>query len=188
METVSEEWRQVKGYEGLYEVSNLGNIKSIARIVQRSHGIPRKVRERLLKVAKTPKGYCFVNLYCGGQRAQRYVHQIVAEAFIGGCPHNSEVNHKDTDKSNNAASNLEYITHAENMAHAKQAGAINFVGERNPSAVGTAESIRLGYAMVLHGATYVEAGKAVGLKPETLASACRGVNWKCLNLKPLRKI
>jgi hypothetical protein len=102
MSSVTTFWKFVEGYEGIYQVSDQGQVRSVARIVDRSHGIPRRVRERLLVPGLTPKGYHAVSLYKGGRRVQ---------AFCGESANGREINHRDGDKSNNRRSNLEYATH-----------------------------------------------------------------------------
>ena len=106
---LTEEWRDIEGYEGLYQVSNLGRVKSLARVVMRSDGKPNTVNEKILKDGIT-KGYCAVVL-CKDRKKKMYkVHRLVAMAFLSN-PHNlPEVNHKDENKKNNRVDNLEWCT------------------------------------------------------------------------------
>lgn len=184
MESVIEEWRTIQENES-YEVSNLGRVKSKERIVPRTTS-PRRVRERILAIAKTPKGYCFVNLYCEGKSAQRYVHHLVATAFIGSRG-DMEVNHKNGEKSDNRPQNLEYVSRAENMSHARASGLIDICGEKNARSKYTKEQIRHGYSLVESGMEYALAASIAGVNQDALEAACRGVNWKCLELKPIRR-
>lgn len=113
---MEEIWRDIKGYEGLYQVSNLGHVKSICRSYSKS--LDRTtIRIRILKYALTTKGYCQLNL-CNekGQKPFR-IHRLVAEAFIPN-PHNlPQVNHKDEDKTNNRADNLEWCDNKYNCTY-----------------------------------------------------------------------
>lgn len=106
---MTEEWREIEGYEGLYQVSNLGRVKSLFRVVMRSDGKPNTVNEKILKNGMT-KGYCAVVL-CKDRKKKMYkVHRLVAMAFLSN-PHNlPEVNHKDENKKNNHVDNLEWCT------------------------------------------------------------------------------
>jgi Mor family transcriptional regulator len=115
-----EYWRSIPGYEGKYEISNLGNVKSLDRIVKTKKGT-RKYKGRMLKLANHTGGYLVVNL-CSETRGVKinYVHKLVAEAFIG--VSNLQVNHKDLNKKNNSLSNLEYVTNFENSLHAFKCG------------------------------------------------------------------
>lgn len=96
-----EEWREVKGYEGLYEVSNYGNVRRVGRT-------------RLFTGGVNHRGYKHVVLTKSGVKSTKLLHRLVAEAFVENprkCP---EVNHRDENKLNNHADNLEWCTHLEN--------------------------------------------------------------------------
>lgn len=104
----TEIWRDVIGYEGLYQVSNLGRVKSLY------YG-----KERIMRPQKRQHGYLGVQLHGKGGHAERNfrtmsVHRLVAEAFIPNPDGLTEVNHRDEDKTNNNAENLEWISHADN--------------------------------------------------------------------------
>ncbi|WP_257540664.1 NUMOD4 motif-containing HNH endonuclease [Sphingobium sp. CFD-1] len=130
---VKEEWRPVVGREGLYEVSSLGNIRSLERTVQR-RGRQRAhlmlCQGRQLKPYTDPKGYLRVGI---GKKGSRLLHQIVCEAFHGRRPPGHEVAHIDGDRCNPSASNLRWATHRENMADREMHGT-KTAGERHPQA------------------------------------------------------
>lgn len=107
--TQNEEWRDVPGYEGRYQVSGAGRMRGI-------------ISGRTLKPQLQNSGYYVVHLSNGKRRDRtvRLVHRLVLAAFVG--PSEKDVNHLDGDKTNNARSNLEYVTRAENAAHAVAAG------------------------------------------------------------------
>lgn len=104
-----EQWKSIKGYEGCYEVSNLGRVKSIKRYVRKHNGI-RTVKERVLKQCYDEDGYKRVSLSSGNHRTTKLVHRLVAEAFIENPFNYPQINHKDENKENNCISNLEYCT------------------------------------------------------------------------------
>lgn len=110
---MSEEWRAILG--GTYEVSSVGNVRR-ATAGRRTHA-GRTVKPILMKI-----GYLVVGPVVNGKNKKFYVHELVALAFIGPRPEGLSINHKDGDKTNNVVANLEYVTHAENMAHAAKAG------------------------------------------------------------------
>jgi hypothetical protein len=103
---MSEQWRSVVGYEGKYEVSSTGKVRSL----------PRKNRTQLkeLKPSKDGDGYPQVMLYRNGRGKTKKISVIVAEAFLGPRPDNVEVRHKDGNNTNNQVTNLEYGTKSEN--------------------------------------------------------------------------
>lgn len=106
---MKEIWKDVVGFEGAYQISNRGRIKSFKRL---------KTGKILSNVNKT--GW-YLNVVLKYKKRQRYVkiHQLVAEAFLGKRPFdNAEINHKDANKQNNCVENLEYVTRLENVIHA----------------------------------------------------------------------
>lgn len=123
-EATHEQWRDVIGYEGLYQVSSLGRVRSVARTVSRNgtRG-DLTINEMIRKAYITPKGYVRVQLSKGGKPGNHLVHVLVAEAFIGPRPSAAqEVNHGDGIKSNNRVRNLEWMTPSENQLHAYENG------------------------------------------------------------------
>lgn len=113
----NEEWKDIKDYEGLYQVSNLGRIKSLPRNRKFRHGY-YKTTEKLLKQTKLKSGYKQARLYKeNGEYKQFNVHRIVAEAFIPNPDNLTQINHKDENKSNNAIDNLEWCSQEYNLKY-----------------------------------------------------------------------
>lgn len=121
----NEIWKDVVGYEGLYQVSNLGRIKSLDRYVEYPNYIKR-INGRIMSQQDNSKGYLMVNLSLNGFTKKLYVHRLLAEAFIPNLANKVEVNHIDLNKKNNIISNLEWCTKKENMRHAHKNGAIKY--------------------------------------------------------------
>jgi hypothetical protein len=124
-ESMHEEWRDVVGYEDFYQVSSLGRVRSVARVVDRQGptGPALYVNEMMRKAHTTPKGYQRIQLRKESKPRNHLVHVLVAEAFIGPRPTEAhEVNHKDGFKSNNRHGNLEWATPSENQKHAYETG------------------------------------------------------------------
>ena len=105
-----EEWRSIEGYEGLYEVSSYGRVRSLDRYDNRNYFRKGKV----LSPGKTPNGYLVVVLSCNEKQKTITVHRLVAQAFIPNPDNLLEVNHKDEDKTNNSVDNLEWCDHSYN--------------------------------------------------------------------------
>ena len=111
---MKEIWKDIAGYDGLYQVSNLGRVKSLPRYRNAIH--PYITRERILSPRKTKNGYVKV-LLSGDTHRQYLIHRLVAEAFIPNPNNYGEINHKDEDKSNNAVNNLEWCTRSYNIRY-----------------------------------------------------------------------
>lgn len=109
-------WKDVIGYEGLYQVSSFGNVKSLSRERTTNGGLFVS-KEKLLK-AGTDCGYKKVVLTKNGVRSTKKVHRLVASAFLGDEP-NLCVNHIDSNRSNNRVENLEWVTQLQNVRHAR---------------------------------------------------------------------
>lgn len=114
---MKEIWKDIKGYENLYKVSNLGRIKSISKNTKNQHAY----QEIILKDIYDKDGYCQVNLYKNRKGKTYKVHRLVALAFLGEY-YNLEVNHKDGNKKNNCVNNLEWCSRSENTIHAYKIG------------------------------------------------------------------
>lgn len=168
--TAAEEWRPVVGWEGWYEVSNLGRVKRVA-------GGPG-VKQPILSPWLAKVGYLVVTLSHGTipTRKKRYVHQLVAEAFIGPCPPGHEVNHKDTVKLNNPAGNLEYVTSAGNTHHACENGVFPR-GETNGHSKLTEAAVQQMRSMY-PALSYRKIAALFGVECSTARSAIRGDTWK----------
>lgn len=115
-------WKDIKGYEGLYQVSNLGRLKSYQRVKA----------GKLVSLQKTKDGYLQTDLYKDKVRKAVRIHRLVAEAFIPNPDGKLEVNHKNGNKENNEVDNLEWSTKQENIDHAHDNNLYdNIIGEKH---------------------------------------------------------
>ena len=110
-----EEWRPIEGYEGLYEVSNTGRVRSLDMYVKSRYGNYRLHKGKVLSPAKDTNGYLTVILSCNGKHNSIRVHRLVAKTFISNPDNLIEVNHKDEDKTNNSVENLEWCDRKYNI-------------------------------------------------------------------------
>lgn len=108
---MNEEWRPVVGYEQWYEISSLGRLRRLFPSLGTTVGRIRKYRKIL------PNGYAQIRMNVAGRFVSKYVHQMVAEAFLGPRKEGMEVNHKDRDRANNVLSNLEWSSRLQNVRH-----------------------------------------------------------------------
>src|SRR5699024_3977580 len=103
-EQMKEIWKDIEGYEGIYQVSNLGRVK-------------RVTTGRILKSGKNRGGYLYINLCKQGVVSNKIIHRLVEQAFIPNPENKSDINHIDEDKTNNTVTNLEWTTRKENLNH-----------------------------------------------------------------------
>jgi len=107
---MSETWRPIPGYEGIYSVSNQGSVKSLDRITDRGH----RRKGKILTSITMKNGYHIVTLWRNGKQKSALVHRLVLFAFVGPQPEGMESRHKNGDKNNNSLSNLSWGTASEN--------------------------------------------------------------------------
>lgn len=117
MENDVEIWKDIIGYEGLYQISNLGNVKSLRRNI---------ILKPYLRGSRANNKYLCVDLYLNRKSNTQSIHRLVAEAFIANPNHLPEVHHKDENKLNNFVSNLEYCTQSENRLYSIKTGSIQY--------------------------------------------------------------
>jgi hypothetical protein len=132
---MEENWKDVVGFENLYEVSNLGNVRSLDRYVSGKLNSKRFQKGKNMTIQKTPKGYYSIILHKNGMAYQMLVHRLVAIAFIENKSNKDQVNHLDLNKSNNNMNNLEWCTNLENMRHSYANGGHSGFTEKQIAAV-----------------------------------------------------
>lgn len=133
------EWRAIPGYEGLYEVSNMGNVQSLSRTIKHPHGTAAH-QGRVLKQMSDGSGRRQVGLCKNGKPKQFRVHNLVLEAFIGPRPKGMVCCHNDGDASNNRLDNLRWDTQRANVADAQRHGT-QHRGERTGNSKLTNEAV-----------------------------------------------
>lgn len=126
-------WKDIKGFEGYYQISSWGRVRSLDRYVPDCFDSKRIAVGQILKPYKTKKGYLKITLYKNSKQVYKKcrVHRLVAEAFIDNPNCLPEVNHKDGNKENNSITNLEWCTGEENRKHAQMMQEKSRLGVRN---------------------------------------------------------
>lgn len=174
---MEEIWKDVEGYEGHYQVSNLGKVRSLDRKVRYKGGWVSNRRGRLLKQASMKSGYKTVNLKKGGTRHTFLVHRLVLINFKG-IILNYQVNHKDGNKENNNLTNLEWMTGSENTKHSVENN-LNCYGEKHGGSKLKESEVK----EILYGhkeMTQQEVAKIYGVAQTTISMIRTGINWKHL--------
>lgn len=121
---MKEIWKDIKGYEGLYQISNLGRVKSL--------GNEYRKKEKYLKLQYSRDGYQRLGLRKSGVAKCEYIHRLVAIAFIPNPLNKPQVNHIDGNKQNNKVNNLEWVTPFENTHHAYKNNLVPHKNEKTP--------------------------------------------------------
>lgn len=128
-------WKEIKGYEGYYSVSNKGRVKSLERVVPHDEGRGERVIKERIITNWVSNGYHNVSFSVDGKVTKHKVHRLVAAAFIPNHEDKFTVNHIDGDKTNNEVSNLEWATLSENNKHAYDTGLYTTFGENQPTSI-----------------------------------------------------
>lgn len=118
---IKEIWKPIKGYEGLYEISSLGRVKSLERYVANNGG-KYLIKERILKPTKNQYGYLYVVISKNNINKHKLIHRLVAETFISNKHSKRTINHINGIKTDNTLENLEWCTHKENIQKAWENG------------------------------------------------------------------
>lgn len=159
--------KPIAGYEGFYEVSDMGEIFSLDRITSGKHGF-QKVSGKQLKIMTHPShGYSVVNLAKKGKVKQFRVHILVAQSFIPNPENKPTVNHRSGIKSDNSVLNLEWATAQEQMTHAANKG-LTASGERNGAAKITERMALDAFNACMAGASLGEQSALLGINRNAL--------------------
>lgn len=179
---IKERWKQVFGFEGLYMVSDIGNVKSLKRYVNHSAGGKKVVNTRIMKLNNSSGGYPLVEI---GKGNVRLVHRLVAIAFIKNPEDKPCVNHKNGIKHDNRVENLEWVTYSENEKHSylklgktPNKTALGKTGLKMHNAKPVAEVCELGgVKQVFECAT--AAAKSIGTSQGRISCNARGESKTC---------
>jgi len=176
-----EEWKDIPGYEGMYQISSFGRVKSLARNMPHKTYGTWHVKERILKPfwsGEKSSQYLAVFLHSGsGNQKVFRIHRLVAENFIAKETGKDFVNHKDCDRGNNNVDNLEWVTAKENAQHAWANGRCEDVGFKKHAVVNIDTGERFASikdACLRYGVT----SRAIYQSASMENRKCRGYRWK----------
>ena len=178
MSNMKEVWKDIVGFEGLYQVSDMGKVKSLGRMCKNRFGYRYKP-ERIMSQSLLG-GYSAVGLYKNGKQTSLLVHRLVAISFIPNPENKKEVNHIDLCKTNPACNNLEWCTKQENMNHAKNNGAIKR-GEDAPR-VSITNSDAINIIKLLMTNAPLAISRKTGISKSIIAEIYHKRNWKHLTV------
>lgn len=157
---MKEIWKDIKGYEGLYQISNLGEIKSLN---YRQTG-----KEKIMKPYKANNGYLKIGLNKNGIRKIMYIHRLVAETFIPNLNNYTEINHNDENKENNEVNNLKWCNHKYNINYGTRIE--RFKKSKSRSVI----QLSLSGEVIKKWSSIKEASKAVNCCDSHISKCCKG--------------
>ena len=164
-----EEWKDIEGYEGRYQVSNTGKVKSLERTVWNSgRGYYRTVPEKILKAYPDRYGYLYVVLCKDGKDKKGKIHRLVAQAFLPNTSNLPDVNHKDENKQNNYVENLEWCSKLYNNTYN---GRAKKVGKKNSKPV---YSINKESGLITYWESAKEAERQTGISNSHICRCLKG--------------
>ena len=170
-------WKDIKGFEGLYQVSNTGKVRSLDREITKPNKYGEvqnfKLKGKELRFNDNGKGYLSVQL---GRGNRKYVHRLVAEAFVDNPNNSPSINHIDNNTKNNKASNVEWVTQQENIQHKVKQGR-QHKGEKIPSTKLNENDVREIKKLLKEGVPQSKIAEMYGVTQTPISKIKRGVTW-----------
>lgn len=166
---MEENWKKIKGYEDLYEISNTGKVRSLHK---RNKG-------KILRTWDNKRGYLFCNLCREGKKENNYIHRLVASHFVENMGNFDTVNHLDGDKKNNNFNNLEWTTHDLNLKHASKIGLVK-QGEDHPKSKLNVEQVINIRKMNQQGKTNKYIAETYNMDRSTISRIVNRKIWKSI--------
>lgn len=171
---MSEIWKDINGYEGLYQISNLGRVRSLAKQCGFTY-LPETIRRTKVK----PNGYEIIILSKNNRKKTHHIHRLVAMAFLDDYCEMLDVNHKDGNKLNNNLANLEMCTRSENIRHAYDNGLSKAArGERNGKSKLTSSEVLAIKQAYKDCPNYTRLGRLFNVNPGTIYAIINGITWR----------
>lgn len=177
-----ERWLPIAGYEGLYEVSDFGNVRSLDRVVPTHYGT-RVHRGKQLLPTCTNKGYSRVGLSRDGTTKLFVIHRLVCAAFLPPDPERPHVNHLDLDRTNNRVTNLEWCTQLENFAHSSKHGSNHAATNPNKAKKLTARQVEAIHVLDELGTSVRIISSLFSITKDNVRNILSGKLWAALHPK-----
>ena len=167
-------WVNIDGYDGRYQVSESGQVRSVDWVVINKRGIKQVFKGKMLKPTVNALGYYTVTLTKDGRGKPVLLHRIIAKAFIPNPLGYNEINHIDENKLNNSIGNLEWCTHLHNVRHGTAIERASLRKINNPATSNIVAQISNNGAIVAYYPSVREASRVVGIHPNSIIRCCRG--------------
>ena len=181
---MEEVWKDIEGYEGLYQVSSLGRVKSLKRLITRKYGYKKReqrINEKLLRFSNNSKGYSQFKINKLGKQKTFRAHTLVARAFIPNHKKHEEINHKNGIKTDNRVENLEWCTRQENIDHAWKKGLVKNIqnGEKiNTSKLTEKQVLEIREKYGSKKCNYSEIARKYNVWSSTISRVINKETWK----------
>jgi len=179
---MTENWRPIPGYEGLYEVSDLGSVRGLPRSCGMRGGLSRVVPGKVLALSTVTGGYAAVCLTRDGKSRTKTVHPIVLDAFVGPRPDGMQACHENGVRTDNRLANLRWGTATENWGDRRRHGR-DVTGERHPNALLTDAEVLAARARFAAGESLPELAAAFGLSRSGMSNVLLGASYSHLPLE-----
>lgn len=159
-------WKAIEGYDGYYEVSDMGRVKSLRR-------------DLILKSIVNNHGYCQVSLCRNGKCATKFIHRLVGSAFVSNPENKPCINHLDTITDNNLSTNLEWCTQKENLQHSRDLGKLLYAqGENHPNSKLTALQVLEIKKQIGNGSSNLALAIKYNVSDALISRIKKGIAWK----------
>jgi hypothetical protein len=178
---MNEVWKDIKGYEGLYQISNLGNVRSLGFSICSRHNKITHREGKILKPILKSTGYYAFNLCGKNGRKMHDMHRLIATHFIPNPENKREINHINCIKTDNSLSNLEWVTRKENATHAYKNnlfGIKPYFGEENPRTKLTSEKVLQIKRMIKSGERQADIARLFKVDETTIRAIRQNKTWK----------
>lgn len=170
---MEEEWKDIEGYEGLYQVSNFGRVRSLDRVIKCKDGRSKKYRGLVLKPSTDKNGYLQLLLHCRGCK-RFYVHRLVADAFLPNPNNLPIINHKDCNPSNNCVNNIEWCDYKYNNNYYDRNIKLSNTKRNNTYNTKKVLQYTLNNEFVKEWPSAMEIERELGFTNQSIGSCCRG--------------